>query len=176
MRHPGPGMKARSLASITATCLALLCASGIYAAQEGTQAPNISLSDLSGSAVTLEQLRGKVVLLVFWAPWCVSCRDELPRIDMMFKKHHSKGFEVIGISEDAADAVVANFLRKVPLSFPIVIDSGNSVAESYRLASLPTGYLIDRNGIIRHSYRGFAHALLQRYEIDVTELLEQHNP
>ena len=118
-------------------------------------APPFAMTDLDGASLSLEGHRGKVLLLVFWAPWCVPCRDELPEIDRLYKKYKEKGFEAIGICEDAARSAVTVFLSKVPVSFPIAIDARSSVAEAYRLSNLPSGYLIDRNGVIRHRYRGF---------------------
>lgn len=166
-------MKRHLITALLST--SLLTAHG-YAGQTDQMAPGFSLTDLGGTTLTSEQFRGKVLLLVFWAPWCIPCRDELPEHDRLHKKYKDKGFEVIGISEDAAGPAVAAFLRKVPVSFPMAIDLHGSVAEAYRLSNLPSGYLIDRDGVIRHRYRGFDRNFVKTYEKDIFELLEQHKP
>jgi peroxiredoxin len=143
-----------------------------FADQEGTQAPGFNLRDLKGNAVTLGQYTGKVVLLAFWAPWCVPCRDELPELDQLYKKYGTKGFSVVGIAEDASTEMVTNFLKKVPVSFPMVIDQSHDAAEAYRLSNLPSGYLIARDGVIRFRHAGSGKEITQTYEKEITELLK----
>jgi peroxiredoxin len=166
-------MKIRTRSLIITCWLALLCTGVAYAAQEGTQAPGFNLRDLKGNAVTLDQYTGKVVLLVFWAPWCVPCRDELPELDRLYKKFGDKGFIVVGIAEDASTEMVTNFLIKAPVSFPIVLDRSHDVAEAYRLSNLPSGYLIARDGVIERRYRGSGKELISRYEKDIEDLLHR---
>jgi peroxiredoxin len=166
-------MKIKMYSPIIAGWLVFFCASFAYAGQEGTQAPGFSLMDMTGGAITLEQFKGKVVFLDFWAPWCIPCRDELPELDSFYRKFQHEGFIVIGIAVDASTEGVAKFLQKVPVSFPVLVDSKGTVAEAYRLVNMPTGYLIGRDGIIRHSYKGFGKELLPRYEKELSELLKQ---
>jgi peroxiredoxin len=158
---------------IVAFCAALFCSSFAYAAQEGRQAPVFSLRDVTGGTVTLEQFKGKVVFLDFWAPWCIPCRDELPELDRLYKKFQHEGFIVIGIAVDASTEGVAKFLQKAPVSFPVLMDTHSTVAEAYRLVNMPTGYLIGRDGIMRHIYKGFEKDLLPLYEKEFSELLKQ---
>jgi len=166
-------MKIRVHSQIIVWWLALFCASFAHAAHEGTRAPGFSLRDLTGETITLEQLKGKVVFLDFWAPWCIPCRDELPELDGLYKKFQKKGLLVLGIAVDASAEGVAKFMQKVPVSFPMLMDTHGTVAESYRLVNMPTGYLIGRDGVIGHIYRGFGKDLLTLYEKDITELLGQ---
>jgi peroxiredoxin len=160
--------------SLIITCwLALFCASFAHAAQEGTQAPGFSLRDLNGETVTLEQFKGKVVFLNFWAPWCIPCRDELPELDRLYKKFQHEGFIIIGIAVDASAEGVGKFLQKAPVSFLILMDSSGTVSESFRLVNMPTGYLIGRDGVIRHIHKGFGKDALAIYEKEVMELIKQ---
>jgi cytochrome c biogenesis protein CcmG/thiol:disulfide interchange protein DsbE len=151
-------------------CMVPVCASS---GQIGTMAPAFRLIDLNGQAVTSAQFKGKVVFLGFWAIWCKSCREELPELNRLYMKFNEKGFTIIGISVDSSQARVAAFLKKVPVTFPILIDQKGDVAESYRLSGLPAGFLIDKNGIIRQQYKGFAIDLLPLYEKDISDLLKQ---
>jgi peroxiredoxin len=165
-------MKIKMYSPIIAGLLALFCASCAHASQEGTQAPGFSLRDMTGSAITLEQFKGKVVFLDFWAPWCIPCRDELPELDSFYRKFQHEGFIVIGIAVDASAEGVAKFLQKVPVSFPVLVDPKGTVAEAYRLVNLPTGYLIGRDGVIRHRHAGSGREIMQTYEKEITELLK----
>jgi peroxiredoxin len=160
---------------IIAITLTILCMVPVYASsgQIGTMAPAFCLVDLNGRMVTLSQLKGKVVFLDFWAIWCISCREELPELDRLYMKFREEGFTVIGISVDASQAGVAAFLKKVPVTFPILIDQKGDVAEAYRFSGLPAGFLIDRDGIIRKQYKGFAMDLLPLYEKEISDLLKK---
>jgi peroxiredoxin len=166
-------MKIKTRSLIITCWLALLCTAVAYAAQEGTQAPGFNLRDLKGNTVTLDQYTGKVVLLVFWAPWCVPCRDEMPELDRLYKIFGDKGFIVVGIAEDASTEMVTNFMIKVPVSFPMVLDRSHDAAEAYRLSNLPSGYLIGRDGVIERRYRGSGKELISRYEKDIEDLLHR---
>jgi peroxiredoxin len=166
-------MKIKMYSHIIAGLLALFCASFAYATQEGTQAPGFSLIDLTGGTITLEQFKGKVVFLDFWAPWCIPCKEELPALDLLYKKFQWDGFIVIGIAVDVSMEKITKFLRKSPVSFPILMDSQGTVAESYRLINMPTGYLIGRDGIVRYRHLGYGKELLLQYEKEISELVRE---
>jgi peroxiredoxin len=166
-------MKTKLYALILACWMAIFSGSFAYAAQEGTRAPGFGIMDLTGNTVTFEQFKGKVVFLDFWAPWCIPCKDELPELDLLYKKFQNEGFIVIGIAVDASSEGVAKFLQKTKISFPILLDTLGTVAESYRLVNMPTGYLIGRDGIIRYRHLGYGKELLLQYEKEINELVKQ---
>lgn len=147
-----------------------------HAESTAQPAPSFTLIDISGSPVARDEFQGKVLFLVFWAPWCISCREEMPVLDTLYRKYGNDGFEVVGICEDADEPAIAAFLKKTPLSFPLAIDPRSSVAEAYRLTHLPTGYLIGSDGMIKHRYRGFDRKFLQTYENDIRTLLNLQRP
>lgn len=158
---------------IVALWAALFCSSFAYAAQEGRQAPGFSLRDLTGGSVTLEQFKGKVLFLAFWAPWCVPCRDELPELERLYTKYRDKGFVVIGISVESSASGVSSFLKKVPVTFPVIIDGTGQIAEAYRITGLPASFLIDRGGVVHTRYWGFEKKSLSKYEADIADLLDK---
>jgi peroxiredoxin len=166
-------MKIKSHSLILACWMATVCGSFAHAAQEGTQAPGFSLRDLKGDTITLEQFKGKIVFLDFWAPWCVPCRDEFPALESLYRKFQSEGFIVVGIAVDASTEGVAKFLKKAPVSFPVLIDSNGTVAESYRLINMPTAYIIGRDGIVRYRHLGYGKELLLKYEKEIGELARE---
>ncbi len=144
-----------------------------YSGQIGTMAPAFSLADLNGRTISLEQFKGKVVFLDFWAPWCIPCRQELPELDKLYNKFRKDGFEVIGISIDSSEKNVAAFMQKIPLSVHIVLDKKNEVSDAYRVTSLPTGFIIGRDGIIHRVYKGFDKGSLPLYETEIDALLKR---
>ena len=143
-----------------------------YAGQAGTVAPSFSLADLNGKTITLEQFRGKVVFLNFWALWCGPCREELPELDRLYRKYGKEGLEVIGICMETSEARVISFLRKVRVTFPILMDKNGDTAEAYRFSGLPSGFIIGRDGVIRHRHTGYGRELLPEYEKEIMELLK----
>ncbi|MBI4746194.1 MAG: redoxin domain-containing protein [Deltaproteobacteria bacterium] len=155
-------------------CLMVLV-SPFYArsAGVGDQAPAFSLKDMKGNTVTLDSLKGKVVFLDFWASWCDPCKEELPELELLYSKYGKDGFEVIGVSVDKSESNVAAFLKKRPVSFTILPNIKGDVAEAYGLPGMPTGYIIGKDGVIRHRHVGFARAFLPVYEKEITELLKR---
>ena len=158
--------------TISLLCLLLLKANCL-AGQTVSPAPAFSLTDLRRSHVSLDHYRGKVLFIAFWAPWCFPCREELPELDRLHKKFRNDGFEVLGICEDTTELAASLFIKNVPVSFPLAIDPQRSVAEAYRLTNLPSGYLIDRAGMIRYRYRGFDKTVVNIYEEDIRSLLNK---
>ncbi len=123
--------------------------------------------------ISLEHFKGKVVFLDFWAPWCIPCRQELPELDALYKKYGSDRFEVIAVSMDPSEKNTAAFLRKFPLSVHVVVDVRNEVSDAYRVTSLPTGFIIGRDGVIKYQHKGFQSEDRVVYEKEIDELLKQ---
>jgi thiol-disulfide isomerase/thioredoxin len=141
--------------------------------QVGTSSSDFSLTDVNGKVVTLKQFKGKVVFLDFWAPWCDPCREELPALDALYKKYSNDGLEVIGIDIDSSEKLVAEFLRKFPVAFTILIDKKGAVRRGYSFRTLPTAFVIGRDGVIRYVHMGFGKEFLQMYEKEIIDLLKQ---
>ncbi len=138
----------------------------------GPAAPGFTLRDVNGNQVALEDLRGRVVLLDFWAPWCGTCRYELPQLDSLAKKYRAAGLEVIGISVESPEDAVAKAVRKLDLSFTVLIDEKGTVAEAYRITHLPTAVLIGRDGVIRKEYKGYDKSFPDLYEQAIAKELK----
>ncbi|MGD8824285.1 MAG: TlpA disulfide reductase family protein [Myxococcales bacterium] len=132
----------------------LLC-SVAAALAPGQVPPPIDLADRSGRKVDLEELRGKVVLVDFWASWCGPCRQELPFLEALHQKFESQGLVVVGISIDRSAKKMSRFLESVPLSFRIVHDPNLSVASRYEPSAMPSSYFIARDGKVRYVHEGF---------------------
>lgn len=121
---------------------------------EGASAPQFSLQDRSGVVVSLADLRGKYVLVHFWATWCSTCTIEMPQLNEMMK--HFSGnpnLVVLGLSLDESGKgngwkAVEAFEKSVPVAFRVLMDSRGAVADLYGTYALPETYLVDPNGII----------------------------
>ena len=120
----------------------------------GKRAPEFMLKDLNGKDVSLSSLKGKAILINFWATWCPPCRAEMPALNKLFKEYHDKGFAVIAVSTDRNTSSVKNFLVKTPVDFPVLLDSDGRVSRQFKVFSLPTSFLLDTNGIILQRYLG----------------------
>ena len=133
----------------------ILPVAGRSAVKLGEPAPNFQLRDLDGHLVTLTDLRGKVVLLNFWATWCGPCRVEMPAMEQLYRTFSRKDFEILAVSTDAQGvAVTRPFQQENRLTFPILHDDDYRVGLTYGARSLPMTFMVDRQGIVRHQIFG----------------------
>jgi thiol-disulfide isomerase/thioredoxin len=127
---------------------------------EGTQFPNFDEKDVAGKPLSRANYRGKIVLVDFWATWCVPCRIELPNVINAYQKYHDKGFEVIGVTLDTEQQPMLDFTKENNMPWPQYFDGlrwDNKLAMKYGIESVPMNYLLDGNGkIIGESLRGDA--------------------
>ena len=121
----------------------------------GEPAPNFQLRDLNGQPVALSDLRGKVVLLNFWATWCGPCWVEMPEMEQLYRTFSRKDFEILAVSTDAQGvAVTRPFQQENRLTFPILHDADYRVGLTYGARTLPMTFMVDRQGIVRHQIFG----------------------
>ncbi len=119
-------------------------------------APDFQLTTLDGVPVTRDSLRGKVVLLNFWATWCPPCRIEMPGFQRVHDEYVDRGFTVLGVSTDAAGRrPVLDFLRDRKITYPVAMATGRMVNDYGGARVLPTSFLMDREGRVRHEVRGY---------------------
>jgi len=118
---------------------------------ESTPAVDFTLQDLSGETVNLESLRGKVVLVNFWATWCGPCRMEMPVIEQIYKELAGEGLVVLAVNVAEEPDQVRSFLDKNGYTFPVLLDTDGSVATQYGASGIPTSVVINREGlVVRH--------------------------
>jgi thiol-disulfide isomerase/thioredoxin len=110
-------------------------------------APDFTLPTLEDGSLRLADLRGKVVLVNFWATWCIPCRTEMPALEALYQRYQARGLEIVAVNLDTiSTAGVEAFTKEVRVTFPIALDPTWSAAKAYRVHGLPTSYLIDRAG------------------------------
>jgi peroxiredoxin len=133
-------------------------------ASANAQAPEFQLTTLDGAPVSRDSLRGKVVLLNFWATWCPPCRVEMPGFQDVYDRNRSRGFTVLGVSTDAAgNDHVARYLQDHRITYPVAMASNGIVQGFGGVHALPTSFLLDRQGRIRHEVSGiFAEFTLEQ--------------
>ena len=139
----------------------LLAACGVASAEPelkawtgANPAPPIELNTLDGQPFQLQQLRGKVVLVNFWATWCEPCVEEMPSIQKLRTRLAGAPFEVVAVNLQEGEARIRGFLEKVPLDFPIVRDTDGAVSRAWQARMFPSSYLVDAEGKIRYVRTG----------------------
>jgi peroxiredoxin len=120
----------------------------------GQMAPGFELPLLDGGSISLAKLRGRVVVLNFWATWCKPCEDEMPAMQRLHAALAGPGFELVAVSVDASRDEVAKYRDRLGLTFPIALDPGKRVSDAYQSYRYPESYLIDREGRILSRYIG----------------------
>ena len=121
----------------------------------GEPAPNFQLRDMQGRLVALSDLRGKVVMVNFWATWCGPCRIEMPAMEVLYQTFSRKDFEILAVSTDAEGVSVTRpFQQENRLTFPILHDADYRVGLTYGARSLPMTFMVDRQGVVRHQIFG----------------------
>ena len=115
----------------------------------GKVAPALTLTDMQGRQVSLEQFHGKVVILNFWATWCPPCREEMPSMEKLYQDYKEQGLVLLAVNiEENGKQAVSTFLQKRPYSFPILLDSDNVAQNTFGVFRFPESFIIDRNGVI----------------------------
>ncbi len=129
----------------------LSTAGQIPAPQKGFLAPDFTLETLEGESVTLSDLRGKVVLLNFWATWCPPCRAEMPAFQQAYADYKDEDFVILAVNATTQDSPeeVAKFIDEYGLRFPIVLDKTGETNRLYQVQSLPTSFFVDKEGVIQ---------------------------
>ena len=137
--------------------LLLLCCTAALAqlpTWSGGPTPAFRLQDLDGKTHSLEQYRGKVVLVNFWATWCEPCREEMPSIERLRKSLEGRPFEVLAVNLAEPESRVRGFLNTLPLGFPVLLDRDTSTAKAWKARFLPATFIVGPDGRVRYSYFG----------------------
>jgi cytochrome c biogenesis protein CcmG/thiol:disulfide interchange protein DsbE len=135
------------------TVLVVGCYRGSRPPRIGTAAPDFTVQD-SDRRVVLSELRGKVVVLNFWATWCAPCVEEMPSLVQLQQRFKDKGLSVVGVSIDVDGDAYHKFLRDYKVDFLTVRDPDQKTANLYGSFKWPETYIIDRNGIVRRKFIG----------------------
>ncbi len=168
---------------ILAICLTLLvlsllagCGDGQNKAKAPKIVPNFSLTSLDGTPITRDTLKGKVVLLDFWATWCAPCRAAIPHLVTLYETYKDQGLEVIGVCLDQGGDIseISDFIKRNQVTYPIAIGANNPITKDLgNITSLPTIILIDKKSSIEFKVVGFNSEIGNKLESKIKELLAQ---
>ena len=136
---------------ITASITPPLSVSNIRAPREGFAAPDFTLTTIQGETISLEQFRGQIVLINFWASWCPPCRTEMPALQSIAENYAAHQVKILAVNATYQDDLteIQEFLKNLSATFPVPLDDDGDVSRSYLVSALPTTFFIDREGIIR---------------------------
>jgi peroxiredoxin len=162
----------------TASALLVLGASlalplSTYAVDLREDAPDFTLKSLDGSNLRLEEYRGQVVLINFWASWCGPCRQEMPLLDRLHHRYEDTGFAVLGVNVEGEAAPAQGIVDKTNVTFPILIDEGQKVSDMYNLQAMPTTVVVDRDGVVRYIHPGYKPGDEAKYVEVVKKLIRE---
>jgi len=131
----------------------------------GAIASNFTLLDLNGAKVHLDDYRGKVVLLNFWATWCPPCQQEIPMFVEVYEELKDQDFVILAVSMGESKEKVSSFVAEKGMTFPVLLDSNKHVARRYLVRAIPTSVVIDRDGVVQRIVVGTMHESQLRAEL-----------
>ena len=144
-------MHSNRRAALLAVCtgLAAFAATAWSGSPLNAPAPAFELQTRAGGSIGLDELRGQVVMINFWASWCGPCRQEFPILDQMYRRYKPMGFTLLAVNVESDRADAERFLAGTPVSFPVAWDVDNRVSGAYGVSAMPTTLIVDRKGRVR---------------------------
>ena len=161
------------LASLVVLLASSLTLSGVSAGDVSGPAPGFALQSRDGGAVSLDELRGNVVMINFWATWCGPCRQEMPHLEALHQRYSGLGFTLLGVNVEDDPTGAAKWLEETPVSFPILFDPNNEVSELYDVVAMPTTVLVDRQGNKRFLHHGYQPGYENDYQTQIRALIRE---
>jgi thiol-disulfide isomerase/thioredoxin len=173
-----------SIRTVAALVLVVWIATASHAVQgqppsagmPGTPAPEIALPDERGVLVRLTDLKGHVVLIDFWASWCLPCKASFPKLDALYRDLHPRGLDVLAINVDERRGDATAFLQGQPHVMPVLFDPNGHAPEAFAVRGMPTSVVVDRAGIIRFTHVGYTEKTVDLYRNEVERLLGESYP
>jgi peroxiredoxin len=137
------------------------------------KAPDFTLKSQNGDNIKLSELRGKVILINFWASWCGPCRQEMPELDQLYQHYRSLDFTILGVNVEENSDAAKSLLKDIPVSFPVLFDNANTVSKLYKIKGMPSTIILDRDGNMRYMYMGYQRGYEQEYQKQVRALIRE---
>jgi cytochrome c biogenesis protein CcmG/thiol:disulfide interchange protein DsbE len=139
----------------------------------GRTAPSVKLRGIDGSTVELETLKGKVLLVDFWASWCLPCKAVIPAMNDLHQELQAKGVEVLAINVDERRRNAEAFLAETPHTLRVLLDAKMTAADAFQVRQIPTAFLIDRAGVIRYTHEGYTVETIGTFRSEIGALLAE---
>jgi thiol-disulfide isomerase/thioredoxin len=174
--------KVQEVLFVTVRKIVIICAVLVFAAvavskytqrqQSNTslgKAPSFKLRNLAGQEVSLDQYRGKVVLLDFWATWCGPCQMTMPLLERL-EKENPKNMTLLAINIGESAETVRDYVRLQNVSSEVLLDEDSAVGSAYGASAIPLQVLIDKNGVIRHTHAGLGPDTIAQLRAEIQKL------
>ena len=163
----------RRAAAAASACLLAALPAAATAVAANANAPDFTLPSAAGTNLRLQEQRGQVVMLNFWATWCGPCRREMPQLNRIYSKYRPAGFVLLGVNVDQDSANARGVADKLGVKFPVLFDTHQAVSRLYDLGTMPSTVIIDRDGRVRYVHLGYKDGYEDAYEKQVAELLKE---
>ena len=170
MKHPRYAILIRCITALI-LCVGLPSAACARATQQA--APDFTLKSQKGDNLKLSELRGKVIMINFWASWCGPCRQEMPVLDQLYRHYHALDFTVLGVNVEQNSDDARSLLKDVSVSFPILFDNENKVSRLYDIKGMPSTVLVDRDGNVRYMHVGYQPGTENEYQAQIRALIRE---
>lgn len=139
-------------------------------------APAFTLTDISGRVVSLSNFKGKVVFIDFWASWCPPCKVEFPELIRLMDRYSGADVALIAVNVDKKRSHADDFIAKfpgIPANFHVLLDADTKVIKTYNASAMPTSFILDKNGVIRHVHFGYRETDRKKWVEEIDALLKQ---
>ncbi len=151
----------------------IILASGPLTAATPKSAPDVALRSADGTVVQLAAYKGKVLLVDFWASWCVPCKTSFPALDAIYREYQPRGLEVLAVNLDEERRHAEAFLSAHPHRMTVLFDPQGTSPLAFGVKGMPTSYVIDKTGTIRFTHMGYSGDVDVRYRQEITQLLSE---
>jgi peroxiredoxin len=167
------GLRAERKNEMTSKFLALIvaCATLPGSASANRPAPKLELPAVDGTTIRLSDLRGKVVLVDFWASWCIPCKASFPALDGLYRELHDRGLEVLAVNVDERRRDADAFLAGRSPAMTVLFDPRGAMPSAFNVRAMPSSAVIDRAGNIRFTHEGYSNKTLESYRREIAMLL-----
>ena len=147
----------------------------IFSQETGSKAPDFSAKDLDGNTITLSEITGKVIVLDFWASWCIPCKKSMPHLADLYNKFKDSSFTVIGINLDDDKDKISSFKKQIGIEipFPVIFDKESKLPSIYNVEGMPTTVIIDKQGVIKFKETGFDSDIKEKLDKLINELISK---
>ncbi|MEO8465631.1 MAG: TlpA disulfide reductase family protein [Gammaproteobacteria bacterium] len=136
-------------------------------------APGFTLQSRDGNRVSLAEFKGQVVMINFWATWCVPCRQEMPHLEALYQRYNKLGFKLLAVNVENKSDGVKKWLAETPVSFPVLFDTKSEVTKLYKVETMPSTVIVAKDGTMRYVHHGYQAGYENDYQTEVRTLLRE---
>ena len=161
------------LRAFSVIVVSALLASLAWAADVKGPAPAFALQSRDGAKISPAQFKGDVVMINFWATWCVPCRAEMPKLEALYQRYNKLGFKLLAVNVENNPDGVKKWLAETPVSFPVLFDTKSEVSKLYKVETMPTTVIVAKDGTMRYLHHGYQPGYENDYQNEVRTLLRE---